>query len=76
MKPDLDKLLLPHSPNAVIATESQGQVLCWSSGAEAVFGYHSDEAVGRSLSEIIVPLEQREEARRNLDEVIKSGSSI
>ncbi|MEX0617813.1 MAG: PAS domain S-box protein [Pseudohongiellaceae bacterium] len=51
----LDTLLMEESPDALIATAVGGEVLYWSSGAESIFGYSSEEAVGQSLSDLIIP---------------------
>ncbi|TFW25815.1 PAS domain-containing sensor histidine kinase [Duganella callida] len=52
---DFGTLILNESPDAVVLTRLDGEVVCWSNGAQAVFGYSSAEAVGRLLSELIVP---------------------
>jgi PAS domain S-box-containing protein len=53
MATDFATLILNETPDAVIVTTLQGAVVCWSRGAQAVFGYSSEEAVGRSLSQLI-----------------------
>jgi two-component system, sensor histidine kinase and response regulator len=50
-----EKLLLAETPDALIALAPDGRVLYWNPGAEATFGYTSEEAVGHSLYELIVP---------------------
>jgi diguanylate cyclase (GGDEF)-like protein/PAS domain S-box-containing protein len=42
------------SPDAIICSNSEGEVTFWNSSAERLFGYTADEIVGHS-SEIIVP---------------------
>ena len=49
---------------ALIAITPDGVVLSWNPGAEALFGYTSDEAVGRPIFEPIVPTEALEEKRK------------
>ena len=72
---NFDKLLLDESPDAVIATTPEGNILYWSKGAEAVFGYTAEEVVGRSLNETIVPADRIEEERKILREAIETGFS-
>ncbi len=55
------KLLAEETPDALIATSSNGDVLHWSRGAENTFGYSSEEAAGRSIYELIVPPEKVKE---------------
>ncbi len=57
MATDFGTLILNETPDAVIVTTPQGQVVCWTHGAAAVFGYSAEEALGRSLCELIVPAE-------------------
>ena len=46
--------ILAASADAVIASDSEGIIRIWNPGAERIFGYMSDEAIGRSL-DIITP---------------------
>jgi len=73
MKTDFGKLLLDDSPDAVIAASREGKVLYWSTGAEALFGYTSAEAVGRAVNELIVPPDRVEEERKILGEALETG---
>jgi PAS domain S-box-containing protein len=43
---------------AVIFSDPDGVIRLWNAGAEAMFGYKTDEALGRSL-DMIVPERQR-----------------
>ena len=70
MKPDFESLLLEKSPDALIACTPEGKVLYWNPGAESVFGYASDEAVNRLLSDLIVPPDGIEEERQIFRETL------
>ena len=48
------RAILQSSADAVIAADHRGTIQFWNPGAERLFGYHADEAVGRSL-DIIYP---------------------
>jgi PAS domain S-box-containing protein len=52
---DFGTLILNETPDAVVLTTTGGEVVCWTNGAQAVFGYSSDEAIGRRLDDLIVP---------------------
>ncbi|MYM83272.1 PAS domain S-box protein [Duganella sp. FT50W] len=52
---DFGTLILNESPDAVVVTTPGGEVVCWSNGAQAVFGYTSAEALGRQLEALIAP---------------------
>ena len=49
------------NPDAAIVTSLEGEVLHWSDGAERVFGYSGAEAVGRTLNQLLVPLNRLSE---------------
>jgi PAS domain-containing protein len=46
---------------ALIALTPDGKVFYWNPGAEATFGYTSEEALGHSLNELIVPSDRIDE---------------
>jgi two-component system, LuxR family, sensor kinase FixL len=67
--------LLDNSPDAMLALSPEGTVVYWNKGAENTFGFSRDEAIGRELSELIIPADRIEEEEKFFDEVIKSGHS-
>ena len=75
METEFDKLLLDESPDAVIATTTEGKIVYWSGGAESVFGYTSAEAVGQTVYDIIVPPDRVEEELGILHEALETGFS-
>ena len=46
--------LVAAAPDAVIASDAAGAITLWNPGAERIFGYGEDEALGRSL-DLITP---------------------
>jgi PAS domain S-box-containing protein len=70
---DFHKLLVEETPDALIATSPDGKVLYWNHGAEITFGYSSAEAVGHSMSELIVPADRLEEEEVMQREVFEAG---
>ncbi len=71
----LAHVLVDASPDALVAVSENAQVLFWNHGAETIFGYSREEAVGRSLFDLIVSPDRREEERRFLAETIVTGSA-
>ncbi|HEY8506647.1 MAG TPA: response regulator, partial [Gemmataceae bacterium] len=53
--------IVESSEDAIVGTDLRGVVATWNRGAAGMFGYAADEAVGRPLSELVVPPELREE---------------
>ncbi|CAN7321652.1 PAS domain S-box protein [Pseudoduganella sp. LjRoot289] len=52
MGTDFDRLVLEQAPGGVVVTNRKGSVVHWTRGAEALFGYTAEEAVGRPLYEL------------------------
>ncbi len=67
--------LLHEATDALIVLSVSGDVLFWSHGAEAMFGYATSEVAGRSLFALIVPVEQQPDARHHLREALDRGSA-
>ncbi|KJU85432.1 multi-sensor hybrid histidine kinase [Candidatus Magnetobacterium bavaricum] len=57
--------LVQNSPLGIIEWDINFRVITWNSAAEDIFGYTSEEAIGRLASELILP----EEVRTHADEV-------
>ena len=50
---ELDQMILSEAPGGVIITTPERIVLRWTAGAERIFGYTPEEAVGRKLWDLI-----------------------
>ncbi len=50
--------IVEDNPDAIIYADREGTIRLWNAGAEAIFGYRADEAVGQSL-DLIIPEKQR-----------------
>ena len=53
--------IVEHSNDAIIAVKPGGEVVAWSPGAERLYGYPAEEALGRHVS-FTVPPHLKEEA--------------
>jgi PAS domain S-box-containing protein len=73
MKIDFDELTLRESPDAVMLVTQDGQIVHWSAGAEALFGYASAEAIDHSVNELLVPPNRVDEEAQLLHEAVDSG---
>src|SRR5882724_5164251 len=73
MRTDFQKMLVEETPDALIASSPEGNVLYWNHGAETTFGYSTEEALGRSLDELIVPADRLEEEKSILRDAVKTG---
>ena len=59
--------------DAVIVMKSDGAVAGWNAIAEATFGWSRDQAIGRQLSELIIPKRYREAHHRGVDHFLATG---
>jgi PAS domain S-box-containing protein len=59
--------------DAVIVMRSDGQVAGWSDKAERTFGWAREEAMGRRLSDLIIPIEFREGHEQGLKHFLATG---
>jgi PAS domain S-box-containing protein len=57
---------------AVIFSDHDGVIRLWNAGAEAMFGYKSEEAIGQSL-DLIVPERQRARHWEGYNRVMATG---
>jgi PAS domain S-box-containing protein len=58
--------------DGIIAADREGRITLWNAGAEAIFGYSRDEAVGQSL-DLIIPENLRGRHWEGYRGVMKSG---
>ena len=54
------RLIQESALDAIITMNSDGLITSWNPQAETIFGWNSDEAVGRSLVETIIPEQHRQ----------------
>jgi len=70
----LAQVLVDESPDALLALSPAGEILFWNRGAERIFGYSRDEAVGGTIFDLIVPAERVEAARTALASTLEAGA--
>lgn len=59
--------------DAVVVMDTGGIVIGWNSCSEASFGWSSEEALGRRLSDMIIPPEHREAHENGLAHYLATG---
>jgi PAS domain S-box-containing protein len=67
------RLILNTALDAVVTIDSSGTITGWNPQAEAIFGWSFAEALGRRLSDAIIPLEHREAHERGLKHFLATG---
>ena len=73
MNADFEMLVAAEALDAAIVQTAEGEVLYWNPGAEAIFGYARAEALGRSIEDLTVPDNRRDEERRWIRETLQAG---
>ncbi|MCX5886340.1 MAG: PAS domain S-box protein [Proteobacteria bacterium] len=68
------RLLAESASDAIITVDSTGRIIFWNKGAEDVFGYTADEALGM-LFTIVVPERLRERHQKHIENFISRGRS-
>jgi PAS domain S-box-containing protein len=61
--------LVQAAPDAIIARDRDGRIATWNPGAEQMFGYTAQEAIGRSYVELVVPPDERDRVAHIVDKV-------
>ncbi len=69
------RLVVDTALDAVVTMDSAGRVIGWNRQATATFGWLADEAIGRPLSELIVPPSDREAHVRGLQRYLETGET-
>ena len=59
---------------AVIATDLDGVITHWSAGAERLYGWSGDEAIGRPVVDLLVTLGDTPVAEKFMDSVRRTGT--
>jgi diguanylate cyclase (GGDEF)-like protein/PAS domain S-box-containing protein len=71
-EPAASDALLEQIDASVVGTDLSGIVISWNSGAEALYGWSAEEALGRNSRELIVP-EDAKAAEQLGEEVLREG---
>ena len=59
-------------PSAIVLGDREGIVRMWNSGAEAMFGWSAEEALGKSM-DIIIPEKHRQRHWEGYSRVMETG---
>lgn len=77
MSTDIDHLcetLVREAPDAIVYADRTGAIRFWNRGAERIFGFTAEEAIGQSL-DIIIPEGLRARHWTGYEAVMESGHS-
>jgi PAS domain S-box-containing protein len=60
--------------HAIIISDAKGIIRVWSEGAETLFGYTGNEAIGRRV-DLVVPPHLRDDHWKGFDRAMRSGGA-
>ena len=66
--------LAREAPDAIVYADAEGVIRFWNRGAEQIFGWSAEEAVGRSL-DLIIPEKLRDRHWEGWNKVMATGRS-
>ena len=64
-----------NAPDAVVVIDSMGMITRWNPESEKLFGWKTEEVLGKSLSEIIIPPKFRDAHKTGLQRFLSTGES-
>ncbi|MES2015831.1 MAG: PAS domain S-box protein [Pseudomonadota bacterium] len=74
MTTDFNLLILNEAPGGIIVTTQKRIVVHWTRGAEAIFGYSSEEAIGQSLDTLTGHTPTQHHGSGLLQDLLDKGS--
>jgi two-component system cell cycle sensor histidine kinase/response regulator CckA len=66
--------LVEYSADAIVLIGRDRRVESWNAGAEQIYGYERDEAIGRRVDELIMPPGRRDEFAPAIERLHEAGS--
>lgn len=67
------KQVITNAPDSVIVIDETSTITLWNPKTEEIFGWTSDEVVGKDLSETIIPLQYREGHHKGMKRLLDTG---
>jgi PAS domain S-box-containing protein len=70
------RLVLDTAPDAFITLDRHGHIMTWNAAAERLFGWTKEEAIGKTMRELIVPPEFRERHDERRAALVESDAEV
>ena len=67
--------LLTHAPDAIVVINYDSIITYWNPKAAALFGWTAEEALGKNLSDTIIPPQYREAHNRGMNRYLNTGEA-
>ncbi|PYQ50623.1 MAG: hypothetical protein DMF78_15215 [Acidobacteria bacterium] len=72
----IDSEVLEEVLGALVVLTPEGEVLSWNRGAEILFGYSREEALRRSIFDLVIPPERAAETREQIQKTLAIGAAV
>lgn len=74
MQQDFAQRLVEGLPDAIVFADAQGVIRMWNGGAQRIFGFAAEEAIGQSL-DLIIPENLRARHWSGFEHTMQTGQS-
>ena len=72
---EVRSLVINAALDAIICTDTSGEITVWNKQAEKIFGWKQDEIIGSSLRDTIIPKRHHAQFENGLRDYLQSGKS-
>jgi PAS domain S-box-containing protein len=69
------RAILAKALDAIVTIDEHSRIVDWNPQAEIVFGWSSDEAIGKTLYDTVIPPERQEQHREGLKHFLATGEA-
>lgn len=70
---EINKIITEAALDAIIMADSKGMIVFWNPAAEQMFGYSTQEALGKDVHELLAPRRYYEKSKNGLSRLEKTG---
>ena len=67
------RTILENAFDAIITMDAEGTITTWNQRATSIFGWHANEAIGKKISELIIPDQYRNSYQSGLARFLETG---
>lgn len=68
------KLIMNSALDAIVCIDISGAITVWTPQAERIFGWKESEAIGKKLTETIIPVKYRESHSKGIKNYVETGN--
>jgi PAS domain S-box-containing protein len=69
------KQLINNAPDAIIVVDANSSIILWNPKTEEMFGWKSEEVLGKNLRDIIIPPQYRNSYTKGMNQLLEAGVS-